>query len=103
MATEYGLFDERREFLVGVYFGIPEHGDFDWGWVRVRLVDGWDVAGSCVPALRSGLAALFTDQFVPEFTMLSLDGKMLLNMTVWGDGTVSTIVIRPDRLTGGTE
>jgi hypothetical protein len=30
--------------------------------------------------------------------MLSLDGQVLLNTTIWGDGTISTIVIRPDRL-----
>jgi len=39
-----------------------------------------------------------TERFVPEFTMLSPDQKTMLNTTVWGDATVSTIVIRPDRL-----
>jgi hypothetical protein len=29
--------------------------------------------------------------------MISLDGKMVLETTVWGDGTVSTLVVRPDR------
>ena len=44
----------------------------------------------------SGLAAVFfTNQVVPEFTMVSLDGRVLLNTTVWGNGTVSTIVISP--------
>jgi len=42
---------------------------------------------------------VFTGRFVPEFTMRSLDGRVLLNTTVWGNGTVSVIVIRPDRLT----
>jgi hypothetical protein len=55
-----------------------------------------------VPALRSGFAGLFTQRFVPEFTMLSIDGRMMLNTTVWGNGTISTIVIHPDRLAGKT-
>ena len=28
------------------------------------------------------------------------DGRMIPNTTVWGNGTISTIVIRPDRLAG---
>jgi hypothetical protein len=31
--------------------------------------------------------------------MLSLDHRAMLSTTVWGNGTVSTIVIRPDRIT----
>jgi hypothetical protein len=49
-------------------------------------------------ALRSSFGRLFTDRFVPEFSMLSPDHRAMLNTTVWGNGTVSTIVIRPDRL-----
>ena len=41
------------------------------------------------------MAGPLTERFVPEFTMASLDGQMKLNTTVWGNGTVSTIVIRP--------
>ncbi len=93
MAIGYGLFDKQREFLLGVHYDIRGHGDFDYAWVRVRLVEGWDIAGSGVQALRSAFGAQFTDQFVPEFTMVSLDGAMLLNTTVRGNGTVSTIVI----------
>jgi hypothetical protein len=29
-------------------------------------------------------------------TVVSLDGRTLLTVTAWGNGTVSTIVIRPD-------
>jgi hypothetical protein len=61
-----------------------------------------DLVISGVPALRSGFAGLFTDRFVSEFTMLSVDGQVLLNTTVWGNGTINTIAIRPDRLPGGT-
>jgi hypothetical protein len=35
-------------------------------------------------------------RFIPEFTAVSLDGHTLLTITVWGNRTVSTIVIRPD-------
>ena len=98
MATEYGLLNDEREFLLGVYYDLPEHADPNYAWVRVRLAADWDLVTSGVPALRSGFAGLFTERFVPEFTMLSIDGRMLLNTTVWGDGSVSTIVIRPDRL-----
>ena len=98
MASEYGLLNDQRGFLLGIYYDIPEHADPDFAWVRVRLAAEWDLVGSRVPALRSGFAGLFTERFVPEFTMLSIDGRMLLNTTVWGNGTINTIAIRPDRL-----
>jgi hypothetical protein len=101
MATEYRLFDERREFLLSVDYREPEAVDPESEWVRVRLLDKWDLAGSGVAALASWMAGLFTDRFVPEFAMLFLDGRMLLGTTVWGVGTVSTVVIRPDRLATG--
>jgi hypothetical protein len=98
MATEYDLFDTRREFLTAVDYRDPDAISPEMVWVRVRLADQWDLAGSNVTALRSKIAGLFTERFVPEFTMLSLDHKAVLNTTVWGNGTVGTIVIRPDRL-----
>ncbi|NJP43434.1 hypothetical protein [Actinacidiphila epipremni] len=101
MATEFGLFDGNREFLLGVS-GVRLGGDPDDEpstlWFRVRLLADWDLVRSEVDLLRSGFATLFTDRFVPEFTMASLDGCMMLNTTVWGSGTVSTIVIRPEPL-----
>ena len=98
MATQYGLLDHRREFLLSVNYQDADEVEPEYAWIRVRLGDDWDLAGSGSTALRSGFAGLFTDRFVPEFTMLSLDHRAMLNTTVWGDGTVSTIVIRPDRL-----
>jgi hypothetical protein len=98
MATEYDLFDNQNEFLIAVDYRDPEAISPEMAWVRVRLADAWDLAGSNVTALGSYFAGLFTERFVPEFTMLSLDHKAMLNTTVWGNGTVSTIVIRPDRL-----
>jgi hypothetical protein len=39
------------------------------------------------------MARLFTKRFVPEFMVASLDGQMMMDTTVWGNGTVSTIAI----------
>lgn len=98
MASEYGLFDGNREFLLAVDHGclgdVPDDEPHEM-WARVQLLDEWDLVTSEVALLRSGFATLFTDRFVPEFTMASLDGRMMLQTTVWGDGTLSTIVIRP--------
>ncbi|RAJ77001.1 hypothetical protein K377_06170 [Streptomyces sp. PsTaAH-137] len=41
------------------------------------------------------MGGLLTERFVPEFTVVSLDSRVLLNTTDWGNGTVSTIAIRP--------
>ncbi|MGS2646705.1 hypothetical protein [Streptosporangium sp. LJ11] len=98
MATEYGLFNDDREFLLGVTYTESDDGDdreAHRGWAQVRLLDEWDLVASEVDQLRSWMAAMFTTRFVPEFTMVSLDGQMMMNTTVWGDGTVSTIAIRP--------
>lgn len=99
MATEHGLFDEQREFLLAVDYGGPEDDDPEEllrGWARVRLCDGWDLVRGEVDQLRSSMASLFTRRFVPEFTALSLDGRVVMNTTVWGNGTVSTIAVRPE-------
>ena len=95
MATEFGLFDGRREFLLGVDYGENAY-EPEQAWVRVRLSQEWDVAGSGVEQLRGRFAAMFTTRFVPEFWVLSLDRRVLMHTTVWGKGTVSTIVIRPE-------
>jgi hypothetical protein len=97
MATEYGLFDARREFLLNVYSVGMEGEEDEAAWVRVRLLDSWDLARSNVVVLQSFMSRLFTKRFVPEFTVTSLDGKMMTNTTVWGNGTVSTIAIRPQK------
>ncbi|MFD8566657.1 hypothetical protein [Streptomyces sp. NPDC059639] len=48
-----------------------------------------------VAQFRSSMGDLLSKRFVPEFTVVSLDGQVLMNTTVWGNGTVSTIAIRP--------
>ncbi|MFI6539089.1 hypothetical protein ACIBHY_41995 [Nonomuraea sp. NPDC050547] len=98
MATEHGLFNEDREFFLQVNYsaeGDPEDWNEHQAWVRVRLLENWDLAGSEVEQLRSWMAGLHAERFVPEFTMVSLDGLALIQTTVWGNGTVSTIAIRP--------
>jgi hypothetical protein len=103
MAIEHGLLNDEREFLIRVDYRDYEDASEDreevanedeTHWVRVRLLATWDIAASGVPQLRSGFAQLFTRRFVPEFTAVSLDGRTLLEVTVWGNGTVSTIAIR---------
>ncbi|MFE3454947.1 hypothetical protein ACFXJ8_39095 [Nonomuraea sp. NPDC059194] len=96
MASEFGLFNKDREFLLLVNYADEED---EWedhsGWVQVRLLDEWDLAASGVEQLRSWIAGTFTPRFVPEFRMVSLDGQTVIETTVWGNGTVSTIAIRP--------
>lgn len=96
MATEYGLFDEERGFLLRV--SIPQEGDGpQTGWVRVRLREDWDLLGSEVALLGFGrFPAELGDRATPEFAMVSLDGRTLISTTLWGNGTISTIAIRPE-------
>lgn len=83
LAVESGLLTEHREFLIEVdYSDTPDEPEL--AWVRVRLLDEWDVAGSGVSALGT---------YGPEFTALSVDEKVLMRTTRWGDGTVSTLVV----------
>ncbi|MET8558029.1 hypothetical protein ABZV64_24175 [Streptomyces sp. NPDC004959] len=101
MAKEFRLFDGRDEFVIGVdraatngeRFGGTRHG-----WARVRLREEWDFVRSEVELFRSAMAGLFTERYVPEFTVLAGDGHVLMNTTVWGDGTVSTLAVRGPRV-----
>ncbi|WP_407937050.1 hypothetical protein [Kineosporia babensis] len=97
MADEFGLLDESREFALAVDVSDMGSVESEYVWVRVRLAETWDIAGSGSAVLRGWFGTHFTDRYLPEFTMHSLDQKMLLQTAIWGDGSVSTIVIRPDR------
>ncbi|AZQ33622.1 hypothetical protein EJ357_09260 [Streptomyces cyaneochromogenes] len=98
MAAEYGLLDDGREFLLGVDYSDPEDVNSEWAWARVRLLDEWDLGGGDDGPLPKWMRFYMGDRFVPEFTVMSLDGRLMMNTTLWGDGTVSTIVICPSRL-----
>jgi hypothetical protein len=85
LADEHGLFNNDREFLLEVDYA--EDGD-DWpelAWIRVRIQEGWSIAEGTVPALGS-LGG-------PEFTALSVDERALMRTTLWGNGSVSSLVI----------
>jgi hypothetical protein len=92
LATQYGLFTDEREFLLAADYSETTY-EPDWAWVRAQLLEPWDLAGSGVKQLGS---PDHTGRFIPEFTVVSLDGRTLLTVTVWGNRAVSTIVIRPD-------
>ncbi|WP_328390739.1 hypothetical protein [Nocardia sp. NBC_00416] len=92
MAVEFGLFDERREFLISVDYSEDPVSAPEREWVRVRLLEEWDIAGG--EAEHRGVR--FTSRFAPEFWVLSLDRRVLMSTTLWGNGTVSTIVICPE-------
>jgi hypothetical protein len=99
MATEFGLLNDQREFLQSVNYS-EDADEPERIWVRVRLLSEWDIAGSGVEQLGSHLGWGRTTRYVPGFPALSLDQRVLLETTVWGNGTVSTIAIRPDRSAG---
>jgi len=39
MATEYGVIDHRREFLLNVNYSDPDEVEPQYAWIRVRLAD----------------------------------------------------------------
>ncbi|MET7734161.1 hypothetical protein ABZT02_22750 [Streptomyces sp. NPDC005402] len=102
MATEYGLLDDGREFLLAVDYADPDDVDRAWAWVRVRLLDDWDLGGGDDGPLPRWTRCYRGERFVPKFTVMALDGRTMMNPTLWGDGTVSTIVIPPGALPRGT-
>jgi hypothetical protein len=84
LATEYGLFTDDREFLLAVSYaeGINPESDAELAWVRVRLDDKWSIADGTVPALG-----------IPEFTAMSINESTLMRTTLWGNGSISTLVV----------
>ncbi|AUG81715.1 hypothetical protein CFP65_7114 [Kitasatospora sp. MMS16-BH015] len=53
MAAEYGLFDDGREFLIGIDDSEDVYAP-EQAWVRVWLLGGWDFVDSEVEQLRAG-------------------------------------------------
>jgi len=52
MATEYGVIDDQREFLLDVDYSDPDEVAPERAWIRVRLSGEWNLA-----AIAAGLAA----------------------------------------------
>jgi hypothetical protein len=92
MATSYGLLDERREFLLSVDLREPGAVNGEYGWARVRLPvlvgdgdGGLDVASGACRQLRGWLFDEDGQElWVPEFSALSSDSRMLIHTTLWG-------------------
>ncbi|MGW3487023.1 hypothetical protein [Streptomyces sp. GZWMJZ-114] len=100
MAKEFRLLDAEDAFVIGADWAATPGERLDGthhGWARVRLAEEWDFVRSEVEQFRSTMAGLFTERYVPEFTVLAGDGHLLMNTTVWGDGTVSTLAVRGAR------
>jgi hypothetical protein len=85
LATVCGVLNHEREFLLEVDYALEGE---DWpqlAWIKVQLLDDWSIADGTVDAL-GGFAA-------PEFTALSVDGQALMRTTLWGNGSISSLVI----------
>ncbi|MFF4507150.1 hypothetical protein [Streptomyces sp. NPDC001401] len=98
MANEYGLLDDDREFLLGVDYADPEDVNREWAWAQVRLLNEWNLGGGDDGPLPPWMRFYMGRRFVPEFTVMALDGRMMMNTTLWGNGRVSTIAICPTRM-----
>ncbi|MEV3987925.1 hypothetical protein AB0J57_03365 [Streptomyces sp. NPDC049837] len=93
LATESGLLGgEEREFLLGVDFAEPESSPI-LRWVRVQLMEDWDVMGAGV---ESGL--LGSGAFCPEFVMMALDETVVLRGTTWEQRIGVLTVPHPHRV-----
>ncbi|MGA4959434.1 hypothetical protein [Streptomyces lavendulocolor] len=95
LASESGLLGGGdRMFLLGVDFADADAGSVpDLRWIRVQLMEEWDVMGAGV---TSGL--LGSGAFCPEFVMLSLDETVVLRGTTWDRRIGVLTVPNPDRV-----
>lgn len=92
LACEFGLFDAEGDFLVGVDYAERDAVPI-LRWIRVRLLDGWDVVGR---GAASGI--LGSQSGYPGFVMLSLDENVILCGTTWQDSVGSIAVPFPHRV-----
>ncbi|WP_143631324.1 MULTISPECIES: hypothetical protein [Streptomyces] len=87
LALRSGLFSKAdSRFLVAVDFADSELPQ--WWWVRVELLDEWDIIGA---GAASGV--LGNDFCRPAFVMLSLDGGVILRCDV-GELRIDFAVVR---------
>jgi hypothetical protein len=83
LASEGGLFDASREFLVGV---APSG---EWWWAHVRLAQSWDVMG------LGSASILGNGEGYPGFIMMSLDGDVIVHGDVWQSEIGSVLTRNP--------
>ncbi|WP_329276155.1 hypothetical protein [Streptomyces sp. NBC_01451] len=89
LALRAGLFSGvDRRFLVAVNFA--DSGPHQWWWVRVELLDEWDIVGA---GAASGI--LGNGPCRPSFVMLSLDGGIILRCDVGQASIDFSIVLEP--------
>ncbi|WP_329109857.1 hypothetical protein OG792_13550 [Micromonospora sp. NBC_01699] len=92
LASEYGLFSQSREFLLGVDFAGQDAAPI-LRWVRVQLQDDWDIMGA---GAASGI--LGAGSGWPGFVMMSLDGEVIVGGTTWQRSIGSLAVRHPSRI-----
>jgi hypothetical protein len=79
LSMSAGLFGQGQEFLVAVTLE-PTVYPVPIRWAQVRLAASWDIAGEGAAGLLGG------GRNLPEFTMLSTDGEVIVQGTVWQYG-----------------
>lgn len=79
LCSRVALFGKDREFLVAVALR-PEVWPVRSMWAKVALAEVWDIVGEGA----SGI--LGAGRYVPEFVMLSMEGEVIVQGTVWQDG-----------------
>ncbi|KAA2258832.1 hypothetical protein F0L68_23730 [Solihabitans fulvus] len=92
LASDGGLLGADREFLVGVDFADRDEIPI-LRWVRVQLMDEWDIVGA---GAASGILGWAYGR--PGFAMLSLDGSVVVRGTVWAEAVGLLLVPFPHRV-----
>ncbi|MGY5061180.1 hypothetical protein ACWDFR_45360 [Streptomyces sp. 900105755] len=91
LALGSGLFSEvNPHFLVAVKGS--DVNSVQWWWVRVKLLDEWDIVGA---GAASGI--LGNGPCRPSFVMLSLDGDAILRCDVGQESIDFSVVREPHR------
>ncbi|WP_432926351.1 hypothetical protein ACQPZZ_35610 [Microbispora sp. CA-135349] len=101
LATEYGLFSAKRQFLLSINVPIgSDEGETAPGnemvepvWGLVELLEDWDIMGK-------GAAAGITGGPYgrPAFVMSALDGSVFVQGTVWQDCIGTAVLPNPHRV-----
>ena len=90
LSSGAGLFGPDNTFFVAVTLQ-PEAYPVPIVWAKVKLAASWDIAGEGAAGVLGG------GRHLPEFVMLSLDGEVIVQGTVWQDGIGFLAVRHPRR------